>query len=100
MCPGEDVTCICATGNSNSLAWVTDGSRLVFSSNDRLLQRRNITGSNAYGILTNRYNGSEIEVLTSNLTLVAAMDDTSLLVMCENVDRSTSNLAIIPVIGN
>ena len=99
VCPGEAVNCVCATGNSNLLAWVTDGSRLVFTLNDPLLLRQNVTGSSAYGILTDRYNESGIQVIISNLTFTASMDDTSLLAKCENVDRSTSNPAIIPVVG-
>ena len=92
------MTCVCATGNSNLLAWVTDGSRLEFTSNDRLLTRRNVTGSSAYGILTDRFNENRIQVITSNLTLTASMNDTSLLARCENVDHSTSNAVLIPVL--
>jgi hypothetical protein len=98
VCSGEAVTCVCATGNSNSLAWVTKGNRVEFASNVPPGTRLNVTDSNAYGILTNSYNGNRIQVITSNLTLIASMDDTSLLANCENVDRSTSNPAIIPVI--
>ena len=71
----------------------------VYSINDPPPTRRNVTGSSAYGILTDRYNESGIQVIISNLTLTASMDDTSLLAKCENVDRSTSNPAIIPVVG-
>jgi hypothetical protein len=97
VCSGEAVTCVCATGNSNSLAWVTDGNRIEFELNVPLGTRLNVTDSNAYGILTNRYDENRIQVIASSLTLTASVDDTSILVKCENVNRSTSNPAIIPV---
>jgi hypothetical protein len=77
---------------------VTDGNRIEFESNVPLGTRMNVPNSNAYGILTGRYNENRIPVISGNLTLTASMGDTSLLAMCENVDRSTSNPAIIPVI--
>ena len=89
------MTCVCATGSSNRLAWVIDQNRLEFVSSDPLQTRRDI---NAFGILTNRSNTNRIEVITSNLTVTASKDDTSLQIQCENVDSSTSNPVTIPVL--
>ena len=93
VCPGEPVNCACATGSSNTLAWVID--RLEFRSDEPLLTRRSI---DAFGILTNKHNDNRIQVLTSNLTVTASTDDANLLIQCENVDGSTLNAVPVSIL--
>lgn len=88
------MTCVCATGSSNTHAWAINENGIEFTSNDPLLTRRDV---NAVGILTNRSNDNRVEVITSNLTVTASTDDTRLQIQCRNVDRSTSSLTTIPV---
>ena len=90
------MTCVCTTGNSNTLAWMINGSTLTFASNDPLLTRRNVTGVSTYAVITESSNTNGIRVIMSNLTFVASMTH---ILMCENVDRSTSKTAIIPISG-
>ena len=96
VCPGGTVRCVCATGNSNTLAWSTNRNRLVLTPDDPPLTRLDVSAS---AVLTDRSNRSGVVVITSNLTVAASMSDTSLLAMCENVDRSTLNAVSIPVSG-
>ena len=98
VCRGETVTCVCAIGNSQRLAWAIGGSRAEFTSSDPLMERRDLIGSSTYAILTDRYNRNGIEVTTSSLMVTALVNDTALLIHCENLDRSTSNPAFIPVL--
>ena len=96
VCPGETVTCVCATGNSNTLAWSTNRNRLVLTSDNPLLTRLDVSTS---AVLTDRSNRSGVVIITSNLTVAASTSDTSLLAICENVNRSTLNAVSIPVSG-
>ena len=63
-------------------------NRLEFTSNDPLQTRRSV---NALGILTNRHSDNRIPVISSNLTVTASIDDTNVMIQCENVDGSTLN---------
>ena len=97
-CPDEVVTCTCTTGNSNMLAWMINGSRLEFTSNDPLLTRYNVDGSSPFAVLTNSSDTNGIRVIVSNLTFIAS-DSTSNIISCENVDRSMTASTIIPISG-
>lgn len=95
VCSGEALTCVCATGNSNTLAWAIDRNRLEFASSDPLFISHSVDG---FGTLTGRYNRTGVEVITSNLSVTASTEDTRLQIQCENVDGSTSNSITIPVL--
>lgn len=97
MCPGETVTCICVTWNSNALNWTTiNGNSLAFSSTEPLQTRRNVTGSSTFAVLTENSNRNGFRVIMSNLTFIASMMN---VLVCENVGQSTRKSVIIPVSG-
>lgn len=101
MCPGGTITCICATGNSSALAWTINGTRLEFMSSDPLMTRHNVFGPSTYAVLTESSDTNGISVIMSNLTLSVSMssNDPSIILMCENVDRTISEPVIIPIAG-
>ena len=99
MCPGETVTCACATGNSNSLTWVTDGNRVQFSSSDPLLTRENV-GSSTSAVLTENSDRNGVRVIMSNITVGISMSSTDPLVTltCEN-DGAMVQPILLPISG-
>lgn len=101
MCPGDTLTCICATGNSSALAWMTNGRRLEFTSSDPLLMRRSVLGLSGFAVLTENSNANGVRVIMSNLTLFVSMNlsDISIVLTCENVDHTISNPVILPIVG-
>ena len=96
MCAGDSVTCICVTGNSTSLAWMSNGNRLLFMSSDPLLTRRNVSGSNGYAVLTESSIVNGIRVIMSNITVSASSNDPEIILTCENADRNMIEPIIIP----
>ena len=97
MCPGETVTCLCATGDSQALAWSIDGTRLEYTSNDLLLERLNIAGSSTFAVLTENTEVNGIRVIMSNLTLSVFSKD--VILTCENVDQMMTQPIIVPIAG-
>ena len=97
MCPGETVTCACATGNSNSLTWITDGNRLQISSSN---PRENIPGSSTSAVLTENSDRNGVRVIMSNITVSVSMSSTDHLVTltCEN-DGAIVQPIILPIPG-
>lgn len=98
MCPGDTVTCTCRTGNSNTLVWMTDGSRLEFASNDPLMTRRDVNSSSTFAVIAENSDRNGVRVIVSNLTFITPKSMSSV-VMCENVDRSSTESVFIPVSG-
>ena len=97
MCPGETVTCTCATGNTNALAWIIDGSRIEFTSSDPLLTRRTVSRSNASAVVTENSDRNGVRVIMSSLTVSARM--TSMIILtCENVGQTVTNLSLFPTL--
>ena len=101
VCPGDTLTCFCATGNSSALAWMINGTKQEFTSNDPLLISRGVLGSSGSAVLIENSDRSGMRVITSNLTLLVSMDfrDSSIILTCENIDRTMSEPVIIPVLG-
>ena len=98
LCPGETtITCICATGNSNALAWTINGSRLEFMSNNASLTRHDIPGSSGFAVLTENSIVNGIRVIMSNITLSVFSSD--IILTCQNVDQSMTEPIIVPIIG-
>ena len=99
LCRGQTVTCACATGNSNSLAWMTNGSRLQFSSTDSLLTRRNVNGSSIFAVLTGHSNQNGVRVIMSNITVNVSLNssDPEIVLTCTNIDHMISKPVILPV---
>lgn len=96
VCPGDTVTCTCITGNSTSLAWMNNGNRLVFASNDALLTRRDVPGSSAFAVLAENSNVNGIMVIMSNITVTVSTNHPEIILTCESVDRTTVEPIIVP----
>ena len=97
MCPGQTLNCICATGNSNALAWRVNGNRLEFMSSDPPSTRRNVPGSSTFALLTESSNMNGTRVIMSNLTIIGSSDD--IILTCQNVDQSITEPFIAPITG-
>lgn len=91
------ITCVCATGNSNALAWTVNGTGVEFSSNDALLAIRDIPGLSGFAVLTENSIVNGIRVLMSNITLDVSSSDITL--TCQNVDQSVRTPITVPIIG-
>ena len=94
MCVGDSVTCICVTGNSTSLAWMSNGNRLSFTSSDPQMTRQNV--SNGFAVLTENSIVNGIRVIMSNITVSVSSSDPEIILTCENVDRNMIEPIIIP----
>ena len=103
VCLGETMTCVCMTGNSNTLAWMIEGSRLEFSADDPPLTRRNVSGSSTTAVLTENSDTNRVRVIGSNLTLSVSMiskfNDPVIILRCVNVDRAMMKPVILPITG-
>ena len=96
VCPGDTVTCVCITGNSTSLAWMSNGTRLIFASNDTLLTRRVVPGSSTFAVLTENSHVNGIRVMMSNITVTVSSNDPEIILTCENVDHTITEPIIVP----
>ena len=94
-CPGDVITCNCATGSSTSLAWTINRTRLTFGSNDPLLMQQDVPGSSTFAVLTENSDVNGIRVIMSNLT--ASFSNDRIILTCENVDHAMLKSIILPV---
>ena len=98
MCSGRTVTCTCITGNSDSLAWTSNGNTLSFTSTAAVPMRQNVSGSNQFAVLTENSDVNGIRVIMSNFTINVSSDVSDIILTCENVDHAITEPIIIPVI--
>jgi hypothetical protein len=75
---------------------MSNGNRLSFTSDDPLLMRRNVPGSNGFAVLTENSNVNGIRVIMSNITVGVSSNDPEIILTCENVDRAMVEPVIIP----
>ena len=97
VCSGESVMCSCATGNSSTHAWITNGTRIVFTSDDRLGIGRDVPGSSTYAVLTESSDRNGVRVIMSNITVSASKESNNIILTCENVDSTMTEPVIIPI---
>ena len=97
------MTCTCTTGHSRTLAWSSDefigpgGARLEFASVQPVPTRQNISGSNAFAVLTNSSNMNGVVVLMSDFTFIVSENVTIIILTCMNVGRHSSSSIIVPM---
>ena len=88
---------MCATGNSNALTWMVNGTSLEFSSDNASLTMLAIPESSGFAVLTENSIVNGIRVLMSNITLNVSSSD--VILTCQNVDQSMIMPFIIPTNG-
>ena len=101
VCPGDALTCVCVTGQSNTLIWTVNGNRREFTSNDSLNTMRDVSESSAFATLTENSARNGVRVIMSNLTVNTSVNlfDPKIILTCQNVDRAMTEPAIIPIAG-
>lgn len=94
------MTCVCATENSNALAWKINGPKIEFTADDYLLTRHNVHDSSAFAVLSGNSVTSGVRIIKSNLTFITSTNHCDLSVVeCENVDRATLKYLVLSTAG-